>query len=417
MPDSCMVYIWWNHRRLADSQNFEFDPTGNTQGIFSTQSGARVNNAARNNARAAQFFGIGHAGLNFVINNNERYITWFGNVGNKQGSSAGGSSNGSSARSPFVKLRAGAHHLHHRGDGDRVTLQRDAEGYSGGLNSARKINFNLMKMDQLGHQRIFTDKVRSPFGIDLSEVDRFWDEILRMPPESADIYYSAASLEHNCCGMVARALTAGRLHWYAPPPNNQIYQGVRSLYNWCKEGQQAIIIFNQAWNKIIDKHFITYLHGGIDVPVGWDDILRQSTATIPTLEEWRRSSNIGWYAKRIEQIAILDSLIQRYHGLPNGENRLRSLMGIMLTAVDHLDRKPRSDRRKAVIDLLGRVIKTIESQVIVQNPFDSQPQGIRLTNGSSHLSMIATDNVSEVYEVIKSRISSNQSIAEVNQQN
>jgi len=427
MPDSCMVYIWWSHRDVMDPENFQFDPTGRTQNIVNTR-GHRANDAARKHARAVQLFGIGHAGLNIEINNNSKYITWFGNR-NKVGGSYQGSSQGKAAAGIFGKLRAGPHHLYHNNRIDELTLERDAEGYGPlnrnaedydeirnrelALNRARKINLNVMKMGDVGRQRIFTDKVRNPFGIDLGEIDIFWGRTLSLPSNHADIYYSGASLEHNCCGMVARALAAGRLYWYAPPPNNQIYMGVRSLYNWCKEGQQAINVFNQAWNQIIDKPLITYRQGGRDMPVMWNEILRQSPPTLPTFEEWRRSSNVGWYAKRIEQIAVLDSLIRRYHGLTDREDRLRSLMGIMLTAVDHLDKKPRSDRRKAVIDLLGRVISTLESQAVVaQNPPRPPPLATVHTHGSAHLSLISGSNEAiEIESIIESR-KSNQIIEE-----
>lgn len=97
---------------------------------------------------------------------------------------------------------------------------------------------------------------------------------------------------------------------------------------------------------------------------------------LPTLEEWKRISHVGVFARRMEQIADMDREIARYHSFDwddyseTGE-KARCLSQIMRSAEEHARLKPKSDRSHAVSYLISKAWEVLERRLQAPRLFDS----------------------------------------------
>src|SRR5262249_33550184 len=156
--------------------------------------------------------------------------------------------------------------------------------------------------------------------------------------------FGMLSTTRSCNGVVAEALLSGGLWMYATPPDNTLFQDARTLLRWAEEARDRIEAMNNEYNAIAPQ---LAQSGGM---------LNHQKPTIPTLKEWQTESDKGvsFWSRRIEQVATLDTLITLYHQARARDDRpaeFRILMAMQVQIYSHLTRKPKSDRRHAVLDL------------------------------------------------------------------
>jgi hypothetical protein len=128
---------------------------------------------------------------------------------------------------------------------------------------------------------------------------------------------------------------------YASPPSNFLYQGARSLRNWVESAAAKIQDMNAQARKVAQQ-LLT------EEPLELDEV------KMPTLEAWKKLSYVGPFARRKEQVAVLDGLIPKYHEAKRKDDtlgELRILAEMHCQIFSHLTQKPKSDRRAAVLHL------------------------------------------------------------------
>src|SRR5262249_32697699 len=141
------------------------------------------------------------------------------------------------------------------------------------------------------------------FGVSICGIKRYWDRLLALPPDHPERVYGMLSTTRNCNAVVAEALMAGGLWLYATPPEHTLFQDARTLLRWAERGRDRIEAMNKEYKTITLQ---LARSGGS---------LKPQKPTIPTLQEWQTESDkgISFWSRRVEQVAMLDSLITQYH--------------------------------------------------------------------------------------------------------
>jgi hypothetical protein len=186
------------------------------------------------------------------------------------------------------------------------------------------------------------------FGVSIPGIKRYWEALLALPPDHPERLFGMLSTTRSCNGVVTEALLSGGLWMYATPPDNTLFQDARTLLRWAETGRDRIEEMNNEYKAIGPQ---LALSAGL---------LNPHEQTIPTLKEWQAASDKGvsFWSRRIEQVAALDQLITLYHQARARDDRpaeCRLLMAMQVQIYSHLSRKPKSDRRQAVLDLARRV--------------------------------------------------------------
>ena len=315
--------------------------------------------------------GIGHGALDLTTERGDNYyITWLNSTrGGCSGSgSYGGFTSGSREASKqvgFAKIRGS--------DGKIIdNPNRLGSGQTYGLDDdMRKNVFRFPRYVEAGMTEappnysfdvpVYHLPARNPddnlFGVSGRRIERFWKKLLALPPGHSKRHYGALSTKQNCNGVVVEALLAGGLWMYATPPDNTIYQDARTLMRWVKKASERCHEMNEQHKLIV----LSQRQAGEDGPRP----LLGDQRRIPTPQQWQQESEegIAWYGRRKEQIALLDGIIRDYHSAKAKNDRkkmFRLLLEMQTQIYDHLVRKPKSDRRAAVLSLAKRVYVVIE---------------------------------------------------------
>lgn len=215
------------------------------------------------------------------------------------------------------------------------------------------------------------------FGVSVHRMERFWKRLMMLPPNNPARRYAAVSTHQNCNGVVVDALRAGGLGMFATPPNNHVYQDARTLVQWARKATDRINEMNQQHEEIMR------LVGGSQ---------RLVDRTIPTPEQWVKDSDMGiaFYARRKEQVAQLDMYIRLYHrALREKKRRMQAefLFLMQIEIYSHLTRKPKSDRRQAVLNLAARVHAVMQDLFVEHD--NALDDGIRFhTNPDTEIEAI-----------------------------
>jgi hypothetical protein len=303
--------------------------------------------------------GAGHGGLEVENDRGETfYVTWLpansgGSIAQKRMVTLQGME--ASKRLGFATIRDRATgkvvpNDQARGSGQEVSLQSDMRAH----------NFMNPKAQAMGiiappHYAIDLPAALLPpregenlFGVSVRGIERYWKRLLALPPDHPERIYGMLSTTRNCNAVVAEALMAGGLWMYATPPDNTFFQDARTLLRWAEKARDRIEAMNNEYNVIAPQ--LAQSGGLLDL----------HNQTIPTLKEWQTASDkgISFWSSRKEQVATLDYLITLYHRAHVRGDRpaeCRILMAMQVQIYSHLTRKPKSDRRQAVLDLARRV--------------------------------------------------------------
>lgn len=306
--------------------------------------------------------GIGHASLELKTTARTDYITW--------------SAQGHPLARPVPSL-AGPHY---REIGKGFDFKKDQEGmvdFFGQDKPHYTIPLPTLHMSAEG----------LCYGLDVARTQKFWQARLANPPQ-----YAFLSKKMNCTGCVAEALVAGGLSYYARKPVNLFVQDARTLLTWVQMAEREIRRQNDRRRLIEEKMREVESDAkrqALSVEVKKDakmDTL-PGPAEIPSLAEWKKDSDekvsFRKFAGRIEQVAALDRLIERYHRRPiNPVTQYALLIRMQDEIYSHLTLKPQSDRHRAVIKLgatvtivLKRLTRTHEIQRLYDSKVSPYPQG------------------------------------------
>lgn len=327
------------------------------------------------------FIGNGHGSVEILTHDRDfYYVTWLSpsdklgvvlkqNVGaaSALGFRTVKNANGQEVRNPD-RYRDGGVYLAHTFDDDCAARDHQQPNFS----------YEVPVLPR----RLSGNPASLTFGVSIPRMVQFWKKLLSLPPGHPARRYAMLSTRNNCNGVVVDALLEGGLGIYAPPPDNFIYQDGRTLARWVEKAVERINGMNLAHRKLAEE-----ITGD-----RWTNPGIAPDHSIPTREEWRKESDkgIAFYARRKEQVEQIDTYLRCYHravGEQNLRAEINSLLMIQWHAYDHLARKPKSDRRQAILGLAKRVLAALEylheqyDQAPVDTNFEQPPDVARLGAG------------------------------------
>lgn len=285
--------------------------------------------------RALTGLGIGHAALEITTENSKQYyITWI--VSSEDG--IGGA---------FLPSQGG-HASHRMNPQPGFSLpweQKDDKRAMRSWKVAGRHIFNEQPDHAINLPTLLLDPTKEGlrYGVDVERIKNFW-----LKRQTTVTNYTFLSKTENCTGCVVGALRAGGLDDYFVRPQNKVVQDVTSLFDWAKAAKKRIKLANQR-QKCIDllMQQLTMKHALWMAQKG-GDVIR----TIPSLEEWKKESDknvlLSAIARRRDQIALLDKLIQDYHKATDMDTRFECVVKMQCQIYHHVTTKPTSDRRVAV---------------------------------------------------------------------
>jgi hypothetical protein len=268
---------------------------------------------------------------------------------------------------------------HARGTGKEVSLQSDMRAHRRLANAeAAEMGITLppQYMIDLPAALLPPREGEPLFGVSIRGIKRYWTRLLALPPDHPERIYGMLSPTRNCNAVVAEALMAGGLWMYATPPDNTLFQDARTLLRWAEKARDRIEAMNNEYNAIAPQ---LARSGGL---------LDAHNRTIPTLKEWQTESDkgISFWSRRIEQVATLDYLITLYHRADASGDRpakCHILMAMQVQIYSHLTRKPKSDRRQAVLNLARRVYAVLGQLLEQEEETTAHHDDLRFQRGNN----------------------------------
>jgi hypothetical protein len=223
-------------------------------------------------------------------------------------------------------------------------------------------------------------------GIDTEKIFYWWksyagraaEQRRRGEYETAPIQnrYKALSTHLNCAGTVYLALRVGGATFFKGRAFTRFYSTPDGVMKWAREVGTAIRDVNQAAATTSAR--FAAKRAEFERKIGRNQ--QRDPDELPTLEEWKRISHVGVFARRMEQIADMDREIARYHSLDwdnyneTGE-KARCLSQIMRSAEEHARLKPKSDRSHAVSYLISKAWEVLERRLREVPPLSDSWQG------------------------------------------
>lgn len=176
--------------------------------------------------------------------------------------------------------------------------------------------------------------------------------------------YKAFSTHLNCAGTVYLALRVGGATFFKGRAFTRFYSTPEGVMKWAREVGAAVQDVNRAAMTTSAKSAAK--RAEFERKIGRNQ--QRNPNDLPTLEEWKRISHVGVFARRIDQIADMDRELARYHSFDwdnvhqTGE-KARCLSQIMRSAEEHARLKPKSDRSHAVSYLISKAWEVLESRL------------------------------------------------------
>ena len=175
------------------------------------------------------------------------------------------------------------------------------------------------------------------------------------------VRFKALSAWNNCAGTTALALKVGGAtffrtrsgrHWSTP-------RGVR---DWAKGVAETANEMNRATSpprrneELLSRFQLKTFEAVI-----------KNASDLPTLQEWKKISYVGVFARRSKQIDAIDNYLKMYHfyrwGAQNDGYKAFLLNQIIRQAENHAITKPNSDRMHAVAYLLAQGWKVLDKRL------------------------------------------------------
>ncbi len=197
-------------------------------------------------------------------------------------------------------------------------------------------------------------------GLDARRILQFWDSQRHLMKR--DPMYKAISMSKNCNAYCRRALEAGGAGLFKKKPGRCGFQGAKEVAYWAAEVALRIKTINE--NLVIFKNLPADLLDPINQSVKSEGIL--------TAARWKEISRVGMFARRKEQVAMIDRCLAEYDKVRNSphhnDEKLMLLNTILGAGLEHLVTKPKSDRRNAVKVITAQAYAAIRKLTAEHQP-------------------------------------------------
>lgn len=182
------------------------------------------------------------------------------------------------------------------------------------------------------------------WGLNLNLMAHWWKNFLENPNK----FYRFASTDSNCAGVMMGALMAGGMGAYIPVKKALMYYAPKEVRNYAENLQARLFTLNRKTRAFAIEY-------------------KNIIAEIKDKDIWtcqafqNNSQSKSKYSFRMEQVKEIDACLQSYHKLGDWNpasftEKLGLLVKIMDNVLDHLEKKPNSDRRKGVLHLGCQVV-------------------------------------------------------------
>ncbi len=217
------------------------------------------------------------------------------------------------------------------------------------------------------------------FGVDTDKIFYWWKSFageaalqqyerqnfqnVKAPEVPVRLKYVGASRYRNCCGTVYLALRVGGATYFESRTHTRFVATPRGVLEWAKQVRASIENINRAGTLTSANN--ANARAKFCAKIGRNT--QRNPNDLPTLEEWKKLSYVGPFARRKEQIAVMDRELQAYHSSNwDGDDqyrKARALHNIMRAAEDHARTKPLSDRSHAVSYLIAKAWEVLERRL------------------------------------------------------
>ena len=187
------------------------------------------------------------------------------------------------------------------------------------------------------------------WGLNLNLMVHWWTEFLA----DTNKFYRFASTESNCAGAMMGALMAGGMGAYIPVKKALMFYKPQEVKNYAQALQTRLFSLNEKTFAFHTKN--------------QENIINIQDKDIWKCETFQANSKSKKYAFRMEQVKTIDACLQSYHKLgdwnpANFIEKLGLLVKIMDNVLDHLEKKPNSDRRAGVVQLGCQIVKLLMTE-------------------------------------------------------
>lgn len=184
--------------------------------------------------------------------------------------------------------------------------------------------------------------------------------------------FKLISKKFNCASVVMGALMAAGSKLFCNPPSAVFAVSPKDIRDYALKLQKKINQLNQRMLTVNNQDLANFRKYQQQPGTAF----RPDTGDIWTFEEWRQASAVSGIARRKEQVARIDQLIQEYWATGNwtrsNSYAKENLLEAMLVQIqDHLLQKPQSDRRHALVKLGIQIRDKMETELRRQNNFTS----------------------------------------------
>ena len=215
------------------------------------------------------------------------------------------------------------------------------------------------------------------FGVDTDRIFYWWrsygmrgmheDEGIR-GEQTPRIQYKGVSARNNCAGTTALALIVGGATYFKSRARQYRVSTPEGVCDWAKEVRDAALEINRAKALSVSYELKEAQKKRTAFDKTTKNITQKDPNDLPTMDEWKKISYVGPFARRKEQIANIDNALRHYHEIPHwgtdhDDDKARQLDEIIRQAENHAINKPASDRLHAVTYMLAQAWKVLDKRL------------------------------------------------------
>ena len=178
--------------------------------------------------------------------------------------------------------------------------------------------------------------------------------------------YKFVSKTRNCASVVLRAMKAGNATFFAEPPRAWFWRSPAGVYAYAEnlvQGIQRMTVNRDAYEAAKHQWQGEHRQELYAHPPGAD-------VELPSVAQWKADSRVAGgfstgFARRKEQVANIDRLLQQYHAMPGwgaeaaDDQRVRQLGLIFDECGSYMREKQGNRRFDAVLRLAQRILQVV----------------------------------------------------------
>lgn len=208
------------------------------------------------------------------------------------------------------------------------------------------------------------DPENGVIGLDLETIIAWW-KIVKM--DLGNYRYKFVSNKLNCSSIVMSALFAGGAKTFCSPPHGWIYYHPNDVADYARKLNDKIARLQIASDEVNRAAMRDYSFARDRRSFDMDIAPPPKMSELPTVAQWKKNSFVR-FGRRKEQVAKMDTILGQYWDLgqdwdeTNTPQKGIQLLNLITQIAEHLRMKPKSDRRKAVLNLGVQVIRVIQDR-------------------------------------------------------